>query len=90
MDRKKKLAPRIGLYTMGLHHYWAQFQGLEDRLKQYGEFIEKKLTAMGAEVVRYDLVDTEDAGLAAGEMFNAHNVDLVFAHVGTYVNSACV
>ena len=90
MNRKTRLAPRIGLYTMGLHHYWAQFPGLEDRLKHYGEFVEKKLTAMGAEVVRYDLVDTEDAGLAAGELFNAHNVDLIFAHVGTYVNSSCV
>ena len=90
MERKNVLKPRIGLYTMGLRTYWGQFAGLEDRMKLYGAFIAEKLEAMGAEVVRYDLVDTEDTGLAAGEMFNAHNVDLIFAHAGTYVNSSCV
>ena len=90
MERKTNLKPRIGLYTMGLRTYWSQFAGLEARMKHYGAFIAEKLEAMGAEVVRYDLVDTEDTGLAAGEMFNSHNVDLVFAHAGTYVNSSCV
>ncbi len=75
---------------MGLHTYWSQFAGLEDRMKLYGGFIAQKLEAMGAEVVRYDLVDTEDAGRAAGELFQSKNVDLIFAHAGTYVNSSCV
>jgi len=90
MERKAKLKPRIGLYSMGLKAYWTQFPGLEGRMKHYGAFIAEKLEAMGAEVVRYDLVDCEAAGIAAGELFQAHNVDLIFAHSATYVNSACV
>ena len=29
MERKTNLKPRIGLYTMGLRHYWGQFAGME-------------------------------------------------------------
>ena len=90
MNRKPVKKPRIGLYSMGLKHYWGQFAGLEDRMKLYGAFIAEKLEAMGAEVVRYDLVDCEQAGKEAGEVFAAHNVDLVFAHAATYVTSASV
>ncbi len=90
MERKPNLKPRIGLYTMGLRTYWAQFPGLESRMRLYGKFIAEKLETMGAEVIRYDLVDTEDAGRAAGEFFQQNNVDLIFAHAGTYVNSSCV
>lgn len=90
MERKATLKPRIGLYSMGLKHYWGQFPGLEARMKHYGAFIAEKLEAMGAEVVRYDLVDCEQAGKEAGEYFQSHNVDLVFAHAATYVTSASV
>lgn len=90
MDRKPNLKPRIGLYTMGLHAYWHQFPGLEERLRHYSTFIAERLKSIGAEVIHYGLVDTEDNGLNAGEVFNSHNVDLIFAHAGTYVTSSCV
>lgn len=90
MERKAKLKPRIGLYSMGLKAYWTQFPGLEGRMKHYGAFIAAKLEEMGAEVIRYDLVDCEQAGKAAGEYFQAHNVDLIFAHAATYVTSASI
>ena len=85
MERKANLKPRIGLYTMGLRTYWGQFAGLEERMKHYGAFIAEKLTAMGAEVVRYDLVDTEDTGLAAGENDTAK---ALFLHDGHYCLSS--
>ena len=76
--------PRIGIYTMGLKHYWRQFPGLRERLVAYGEFIEKRVSEFAdAEVFNYGLVDSEQEGRLAGEYFNANNVDLVFAHAGT-------
>ena len=86
---KLSVRPRIGLYTCGLHAYWAQFSGLHDRLIGYGAFLEKRM-AENAEVFNFGLVDTEIAARAAGEWFSAHNVDLIFCHCGTYVTSACV
>lgn len=82
--------PRIGIYTMGLKAYWNQFPGLRERLLHYGQFISDKITALGGEVFFYGLADCEEAGRECGEYFNSHNVDLIFAHSGTYVNSSSV
>ena len=90
MDRKPLKKPRIGLYSMGLKAYWAQFPGLRERMIEYGAFIAKKLDSMGAEVYNFGLVDCEQAGQAAGEYFNTHGVDLIFSHSATYCTSACV
>ena len=81
---------RIGVYTMGLKCYWGQFEGLKERLEGYGQFIADKIHAMGAEVFFYGIVDCEEEGRKCGEYFNKNNVNLVFAHAGTYVTSASV
>lgn len=80
---------RIGLYTIGLHAYWDQFPGLQERLIAYGRFIEQKLAAWG-EVFNFGLVDTESAGRQAGEWLQARNVDLVLCHAATYSTSSTV
>lgn len=90
MERKAMKLPRIGIYTMGLKHYWGQFPGLRDRMLEYGSFISSKIQGMNCEVFFYGLVDSEETGAAAGEYFNANHVDLIFAHSGTYVTSASV
>lgn len=86
---KPALRPRIGLYSVGLEAYWAQFPELRQRLLGYGKHIEQRLSAWG-EVVNIGLVDTEKAGRQAGEQLNAANVDLVFCHSATYTTSSCV
>lgn len=88
--RKEAKKPRIGVYSMGLKHYWGQFPGLRERMIEYGEFISKKVEGFGAEVFFYGLVDCEQEGQKAGEYFNEKNVDLIFAHSATYVTSASV
>lgn len=86
--QKQSKKARIGVYTMGLKHYWSQFPGLRERITGYGDFISNRIKDMGAEVFYYGLVDCEEEGTAAGEFFNRNNVDLIFAHAGTYVTSA--
>jgi L-arabinose isomerase len=81
--------PRIGLYSIGLRAYWSQFPGLEERLKNYGRFLEKGMSAYG-EIFNYGLVDTEMEGRKAGEWFNEKNVDLIFCHSATYSTSSTV
>jgi L-arabinose isomerase len=60
---------RVGLYTIGLQAYWDQFPGLKERLIEYGNFIEKKMSKDG-EVFNFGLVDTEGEARRAGEWFN--------------------
>ena len=83
------LKARIGLYSAGLNTYWAQFAGLKDRLLGYNRFIAERLGQVG-EVYNFGLVDDETAGRQAGEYFNAHNVDIIFAHSATYFTSSTV
>jgi L-arabinose isomerase len=84
------MKPKIGIYTMGLAAYWNQFPGLRERLLEYGNFIAKKVEGLGAEVAFYGLVDSSEAGLSCGDFFQKENVDMIFAHAGTYVTSASV
>lgn len=86
---KEAKRARIGLYSVGLQAYWEQFPGLRGRLIEYGQFIEKRLSAWG-DVFNYGLVDTESEGRKAGEWLNENHVDLVFCHAATYSTSATV
>ena len=84
-DRKAK----IGLYAVGLKHYWGQFEGMKERLEGYTDFIAAKM-GRTADVCCYGMVDDEVKARGAGEWFNAQNVDLVFCYCATYCTSACV
>lgn len=81
--------PRIGLYSVGLKAYWEQFPSLHERLIEYGQFIEKRMTEWG-EIYNYGLVDTEREGRRAGDWFNEKNIDLIFCHAATYSLSSTV
>ncbi|MDI3312426.1 MAG: arabinose isomerase, partial [Thermoanaerobacterium sp.] len=78
---------KIGLYTVGLKAYWNQFEGLKERIIEYGKFIESRLCDFG-EVYNFGLVDDEITARCAGEWFNSKNVDIVFCHSATYCTSS--
>ena len=86
---KEPVKPRIGLYTAGLEAYWQQFEGLRDRLIEYGKFIEQKMGKL-ADVKYFGLVDDETTAKKAGEWFNIQNVDIIFCHIGTYTVSSSI
>lgn len=44
-NSKKYTKPHIGLYSVGLKAYWAQFEELRERLINYGKFIGSKLSS---------------------------------------------
>ncbi len=62
MIHKKIIRPRIGLYSMGLKHYWSQFEGLKERLLEYGKFIGEKVKKLGADVYYYGMIDCDAEG----------------------------
>lgn len=81
---------RVGVFGIGLAAYWPQFEGLRERLIGYQQEVERRLAAMGAEVVSAGLVDTAPAAKQAGDYFAANNVDLIVCYVGTYATSSQV
>ncbi len=90
MERKRRLAARVGVFGIGLAAYWPQFPGLRERLMGYQRDIEAHLTQLSADVVSAGLVDTPEAGRAAGERFARENLDLIVCSIGTYATSSQV
>lgn len=81
---------KVGVFGIGLAAYWPQFDGLKERLEGYQRDVEAQLSAMGAEVISAGLVDDAPGAQAAGDLFAAHNVDLIVCYVGTYSTSSQV
>ena len=81
---------RVGLFSIGLDTYWAQFDGLRERLEGYNRRIAADLGAFGVDVVNLGMIDTPEKAVAAGHAFRQSDVDLIFLHVATYALSATV
>lgn len=81
---------KIGLFGIGLDTYWAQFDGLEQRLIGYVGDVAAKLARPDIEIVNLGLIDTPEKALEAGHRFRQADVDLIFLHVTTYALSSTV
>jgi len=82
--------PTVGLFGIGLNTYWAQFPGLEERLKGYQAETRTILERAGARVVDAGLVDTVEKARAAGTLLRENGVSLVFLYITTYALSQTV
>lgn len=56
----EKSSVRIGLFGIGLEAYWAQFEGLHERLSGYVGEVARKLGRDGVEIVNLGLIDTPE------------------------------
>lgn len=81
---------KVGLFSIGLEAYWAQFPGLEQRLRGYVTRVASKLTDMGVTVVDLGLIDNTEKAFAAGHAFRRADVDIIFLYVATYALSSTV
>ena len=88
--RRQNLPARVGLFTIGLAAYWPQFPGMKETLEKLSVDLTHQLEECGAEVHSTGMVDTPEAGRAAGDFFAEKNVDIIFCHVATYCTSQCV
>ena len=84
------LKARIGLYSAGLNTYWSAVCRTERPAAGLQQPSSPRRLSQVGEVYNFGLVDDETAGRQAGEYFNAHNVDIIFAHSATYFTSSTV
>jgi L-arabinose isomerase len=78
---------KIGLFGIGLDTYWAQFDGLLDKLISYQQRIKVGLEQSGAQVVDAGMVDNPDKAIAAAGLFQRSEVDLILLNISTYALS---
>jgi len=81
---------KVGLFGIGLDTYWAQFDGLLDKLKGYQEEIKNKIAGFGVEVADAGMVDTPVKAREAADYLKSQDVEIVFIYVSTYALSSKV
>ncbi len=81
---------KIGLFGIGLDTYWPQFAGLKERVEEYLNIVEQKLSLIYPSIINAGLVDSPDKAFAAGRQFKTEDVDLIFLYVTTYALSSTV
>ncbi len=86
----KKFQLKVGLFSIGLETYWAQFEGLQGRLEGYTNIVKDKLQSYNCEVISLGLIDTAEKALIAGHEFRKADVDIIFLYITTYALSSTV
>jgi L-arabinose isomerase len=81
---------RVGLLGLGLQAYWAQFEGLEERLKDYLHEVAESIEGTARIVVNLGLVDKHARALEAGHLCRSEDIDLLLVYATTYALSATV
>jgi L-arabinose isomerase len=86
--RRKPLTARIGVFSVGYHGYWKQFDGLLDELLgKLATFVEI-VKNHGVEVLDFGMVDDAESAYALLPRLKAADLDLVFCDMVTYATSA--
>jgi L-arabinose isomerase len=80
---------RIGLFGIGLAAYWPQFEGLREAIEAHLVHIGERVNDWG-EVKLGGVVDSAQAGAAAGDRFAEARVDALLCYAGTYATSTQV
>jgi L-arabinose isomerase len=86
----KTLNVKVGLIGVGLDTYWAQFDGLLERLIGYQREIAERMMSMHADVVDAGLVDTPQKAVSAAETLKKGNVEITFIYISTYALSSTI
>lgn len=88
IPRRKPRTARIGVFGVGFHAYWPQFEGLLDELRGKLETFTDRLKTQGVEVVELGIVDDAESAYALLPKLKAADLDLVFCDMLTYATSA--
>jgi L-arabinose isomerase len=90
VPRRKPLTARVGVFGVGHHTYWSQFDGLLGEMRRKQEVFLRKVRARGVEALDFGLVDN---ALGAAELLpklKAADLDLVFVDMVTYATSSTI
>ena len=88
VPRRKPLTARVGLFGVGFHAYWNQFDGLRAELMAKMAALARRLEAYGVELIDFGLVDDAESAYALLPRLKAADLDLVYCDMLTYATSA--
>ena len=88
IPRRKPLHARIGVFGVGFHAYWPQFDGLLDELLGKLAVFVEQVQDNGVDVIDFGMVDDAESAYALLPRLKAADLDLVFCDMLTYATSA--
>jgi L-arabinose isomerase len=89
ISRRKPLTANIGVFGVGHHAYWPQFEGLLDEMHRKLDVFAAKLRANpDVHVTGFGMVDDARSAYALRSRLRAANLDLIFCDMVTYATSA--
>ena len=88
VQRRKPRTARVGIFGVGYHVYWDQFEGLRDELMCKLQKLVRKVEATGVSVHNFGIVDKAQDAYALAPRLKAADLDLVFCDMLTYATSA--
>jgi L-arabinose isomerase len=86
--RIKPLTANVGVFGVGHHTYWKQFDGLLDEMRRKLAHLVKKLQAQNLSVTEFGMVDCAEAAYQVVPRINAADLDLLFVDMVTYATSS--
>jgi len=88
IERRRALTARVGIFGVGHHTYWDQFEGLLDEMRGKLRRFENKVKGFGVEVVPFGIVDTAQAAYRILPQIKSADLDLIFVDMVTYATSS--
>lgn len=88
IPRRKPLTANVGVFGVGHHSYWPQFDGLLDEMKSKLAVFVSKVRGCGVHVTDFGIVDDARSAYALRGRLKAASLDLVFCDLVTYATSA--
>ena len=73
-----------------MNTYWAQFEGLHDRLLGYQQTIRERMGAFSVNVIDGGLLDTPQLVKKAATDMTSQNIEVLFVYISTYALSSLV
>ncbi len=90
IPRRKPLAATAGIYGVGHHTYWPQFDGLYQEMQNKLAHFEARLKKHNVETVNFGISDCADTAYAAVPRIKAAHPDLLFVDMLTYATSSTI
>lgn len=90
VSRRRPLRCRIGVFGVGHHVYWPQFEGLYEKMTEKVETLAVKLEGYGAEVERLGIVDKAQGAYDLVPKIQAAGLDLLMVDMVTYATSSTI
>ena len=88
VKRRKKRTANIGIFGVGFHKYWPQFDGLLDELKHKLNIFTDRVKSRQVNVTSFGIADDAASAYEMLPKLKAADLDLVFCQMLTYATSA--